>query len=68
MFDDPIVEGIRRVRRAHAAQFHNDLSAIVADLRRLESESGRSYVSFPPRLLEKQAAEAKRQPPDSATA
>ena len=34
MFDDPIVEDIRRVRRAHASQFDNDLAAIVADLRR----------------------------------
>jgi hypothetical protein len=53
MFDDPIVEEIRRVRRAHAAQFHNDISAIVADLRRLEGESGRQHVTFPARRLEK---------------
>jgi len=53
MFDDPIVEEIRRVRRAHASQFNNDLAAIVADLRRLQRESGRTYVNFPPRLLEK---------------
>ena len=67
MIDDPIVEDIRRVRRAHASQFDNDLAAIVADLRRLERESGRSYVNFPPRLLEKQSAQAARQPPGSAT-
>ena len=67
MFDDPIVEDIRRVRRAHASQFDNDLPAIVADLRRLQRESGRSYVNFPPRLLEKQSAQAARQPPGSAT-
>jgi hypothetical protein len=67
MFDDPIVEEIRRVRRAHAAQFDNDLSAIVADLRRLERESGRDYVNFPPRLLEKQSTQVGPQPPNSAT-
>ncbi len=63
MLDDPIVEDIRRVRRAHASQFDNDLPAIVADLRRLERESGRRYVNFPPRLLEKQSAQAGRQDP-----
>jgi hypothetical protein len=67
MFDDPIVEETRRVRRAHASQFDNKLAAIVADLRRLERESGRNYVNYPPRLLEKQSAQAGSQPPDSAT-
>jgi len=54
MFDDPIVEEIRRVRRSHASKFDNDLAAIVADIRRLERESGRQYVNFPPRLVKKQ--------------
>jgi hypothetical protein len=67
MLNDPIVEDIRRVRRAHALQFDNDLAAIVADLRRLERESGRRYVNFPPRLLEQQSAQAGRQPPSPAT-
>jgi len=67
MFDDPIVEDVRRVRHAHASQFDNDLPAIVADLRRLERESGRRYVNFPPRLFEKQSAQTRVQPPGSAT-
>jgi hypothetical protein len=67
MLDDPIVEDIRRVRRAHASQFDNDLPAIVADLRRLERESGRRYVNFPPRLLEKQSVQTRLQPTGSAT-
>jgi len=54
MFEDPIVEEIRRVRRAHAEQFDNDISAIAEDIRRLERESGREHVNFPPRRLEKQ--------------
>src|SRR5437773_889234 len=49
MIDDPIVAEIRRVRHAHAAQFNNDIAAIFADYRRLEKESGRQYVTFPPR-------------------
>ena len=62
MFDDPIVDEIRRVRHAHASQFGNDISRIVADLRRLECESGREYVNFPPRRLEKEPAAAKAHP------
>jgi len=54
MFEDPIVEEVRRVRRAHAATFNNDLAAIVADIRRLQRESGRQYVSFPPRVVKRQ--------------
>jgi len=51
MFEDPIVEEVRRIRHAHAAKFNNDLDAIVDDLMRLQRESGRTYVTFPPRLL-----------------
>ena len=65
MFDDPIVEETRRVRRAHAARFGNDLAAIVADLRRLERESGRTYVSFPPPSAKEPPAEENRNRPDS---
>ncbi|MCH8043769.1 MAG: hypothetical protein IID44_08610 [Planctomycetes bacterium] len=52
MKDDPIVEEIRAVRRAHAAKFNNDISAIVEDIRRMERESGRQYVNFPPRRVD----------------
>jgi hypothetical protein len=65
MSDDPIVQDIRSVRHAHASQFDNDLATIVADLRRLERESGRTYVNFQPRLLEKPSAQAGRQPASS---
>jgi hypothetical protein len=67
MVDDPIVEEIRSARHAHASQFNNDLTAIVADLRRLQGESGRKYVNFPPRLLQKQPVQGEEQPPGSAT-
>ena len=50
MYDDPIVNEIRRVRKQHTDKFGGDLHAICEDLRRLERESGRKYVSFPPRL------------------
>ncbi len=62
MLDDPIVEEIRRVRQAHASQFANDITAIVADIRRLERESGRHYVNFPPRRLEPEPLAAMTNP------
>jgi hypothetical protein len=65
MFDDPIVEETRRIRRVHASQFDNDLSAIAADLRRLDGESDRNYVSFPPRRLEEEPAGAGRRAPSA---
>ena len=67
MSNDPIVEEIRQTRHAHASRFNNDLAAIVADLRRLERESGRSYVNFPPRLLQEQPGQTRCPPPRSAT-
>jgi len=49
MWQDPIVEEVRRVRRAHAAQFGFDLEAIYKDLKAQEKHSQRRMVSFPPR-------------------
>jgi hypothetical protein len=62
MFEDPIVEEVRRIRHAHAAMFNNDLDAIVDDLMRSQRESGRTYVNFPPRLLGDQPREGQPQP------
>lgn len=49
MQDDPIVEEVRKVREAYAAKFNYDLAAIFQDLKRQERESGRTFVTFPPR-------------------
>ena len=49
MFDDPIVNEVRAARDEFARRFDYDLAAICEELRRLERESGRTYVSFPPR-------------------
>lgn len=46
MWEDPIVEEIRKVREEHAARFNYDLDAIYQDLRRIQQESGREYVDF----------------------
>jgi hypothetical protein len=59
MFEDPIIEEIRKVRHEHAAKFNNDLAAICEDLRRMERESGRTYVSFPPKRIGPDSSEAR---------
>lgn len=49
MWQDPIVEEIRRYREEYAAQFNYDLDAICRDLREQEKKSGATPVSLPPR-------------------
>ncbi len=49
MLEDPIVAKVRRIRDAYAAQFNYDLNAIYQDLKRQEKESGRTFVTYPPR-------------------
>ena len=51
MTDDPIIAEVRRVRQEHAARFNYDLDAIFEDIKRMERESGRTFVSFPPRRV-----------------
>jgi hypothetical protein len=49
MKQDPIVEEVRRVRAAYAAQFDFDLRALVEDLKVRQAESTRVVVSRKPR-------------------
>ena len=53
MWEDPIVEEVRQVREAHAAQFGYDLRAIYQALKEEEAVSGRKYVSLPPKRTKK---------------
>ena len=53
MWEDPIVEEVRKVREAHAAQFNYDLWAIYRDLKEQERKSGRAFVSYPPRRVQR---------------
>ncbi len=46
--NDPIVEEVRRVRDAHAAQFQYDLDAIYQDIKDQERQSVQAFVSFDP--------------------
>ncbi len=52
MRNDPIVDEIRRIRQEHTDKFKGDLNAICEDIRRQERESGREYVTYPPRRIE----------------
>jgi len=53
MWEDPIVEEVRKVREAHAAQFNYDLRAIYRDLKEQERKSGKAFVSYPPRRVQR---------------
>ncbi len=46
IWNDEIVEEVRETRDKHAAKFDYDISAICADIRRKQEESGREVVSF----------------------
>jgi hypothetical protein len=46
---DEIVEEVRALRRAHAAEHDFDLRRIFDDLKRRERASGEQVVSLPPK-------------------
>lgn len=62
MFDDPIVEEVRKVRNAHAKKFKYDLAAIAADLRTQQAASQRPGVTFAPRKAQPVAIQKKPAP------
>jgi hypothetical protein len=49
MWNDPIVEEVRRVREAHAKKFNYDLQAIVADLKQQQKASKRKFITLAPK-------------------
>ena len=49
MWDDPIVDEVRKARQLHARKFKYDLKAIVADLKKQQEASGKQFVILPPR-------------------
>jgi hypothetical protein len=51
MFDDPIVEEIRRYRREHAARYGHDIHRIFEALREKQRKSKRKLVNFGPQKL-----------------
>lgn len=58
MWKDPIVEEVRSVRDAHAAQYNYDLRAIYRAVKKEEADSGRRFVKLPPKRLEVRKAGA----------
>jgi len=56
-WNDEIVEEVRRVRQENAEKFNFDISAICADIRRKQAESGRKVVSL-------EQKEVKKETPD----
>jgi hypothetical protein len=63
MWEDPIVEEVRLARDAHAAKFNYDLQAIYRDLKEQEKQSGRTFVSYPPKRIAR--AEKARTVPEA---
>jgi hypothetical protein len=47
MWNDPIVEEVRKVRDAHAKKFGYDLKAIAIDLIKQQQSGKRNVVSLP---------------------
>ena len=52
---DPTVE-IKAIRHRLGAAFDYDLDRIFADIQRRQAESGRTYVTMPPRKIAKNTA------------
>ena len=49
MWNDEIVEEVRRYREAYAAKFNFDLQAMYQDFKKAEQKSKRKKVSFKPK-------------------
>ncbi len=52
MWNDPIVDEVRKVREEHAARFDYDLKRIFQDIKEREEKSGHKVVSLPPKRIE----------------
>jgi hypothetical protein len=48
---DPVLAEIRAIREAYSERFGGDVSAMLADLRKRELESGRTLVRRSPKRL-----------------
>ena len=59
MWQDPIVEEVRKARDTHAARYNFDLKAIYLELKKAEQKSERRKVSFSPKRIKPIKTEAK---------
>jgi hypothetical protein len=71
MWEDPIVEDVRRTREKLAARFHFDVDAIFEDLKRFQATLGTRLISPPTRNEPVETADrtptTSRQEPESST-
>lgn len=49
MWNDPIVEEVRKTRDEHAKKFNYDLQTIVADLKKQQKASKHKFATLPPK-------------------
>ncbi len=56
MWQEPIVEEVRKIRDEHAAKHDYDLERIFADLKEQERGSDREFVTLPPKRLVRKAS------------
>ena len=66
MWEDPVVDAVRKVRDAHAAQFDYDLQAIYRALKEEETRSGHKFVRLPPKRTETDQSPHPRSEPSAA--
>jgi hypothetical protein len=52
MWNDEIVEEVRKVRDKYAATFNYDLETIFRDIKKQEGKSDREFVARPPKKPE----------------
>ena len=57
MWEDEIVEQVRRVRDEYAAKFNYDLEAIYKEIKEQEEQNQHRVVSLPPKKPELAATE-----------
>ena len=57
MWKDPIVEEVRKVREAHAAQYDYDLKVIYQAIKREEADSRRKFVKLLPKHIKIEEAQ-----------
>ena len=48
---DPVIAEVRAVRDGFAARANYDVGAIFRRIREMQDESGREYVTYPPRRI-----------------
>lgn len=58
MWNDPIVEEVRKARDAHAAKYNYNLEAIFKALKEEEVKSGNKFVKLPPKRIKTKEAQA----------